>query len=78
MKTSLFAGAAACIALAGCKIPQPPEGADILSPGARSRIPASWSASHGRGAVVPNWVKTFNDPELTALVEENLRLRQAR
>jgi NodT family efflux transporter outer membrane factor (OMF) lipoprotein len=48
----------------------PLAGVDILSPGARSKIPASWSASHGRGPVVPNWVKSFNDPELTRLVED--------
>ena len=68
MKKHILTGAAACLALASCKIPMPPEGGDILSEGARSRIPMGWSGGHGHGAVVPNWIASFNDPELTRLV----------
>src|SRR6478752_2479189 len=70
MKKHILTGAAACLALASCKIPMPPVGGDILSEGARSRIPMGWSGGHGRGAVVPNWIATFHDPELTRLVED--------
>ena len=37
---------------------------------AREQIPANWSGSHRSGAVVPGWIRTFGDPELTALVED--------
>ncbi|HVJ46906.1 MAG TPA: TolC family protein, partial [Luteolibacter sp.] len=62
-----------CFALASCKIPMPPSGADILGEGARASIPASWSGSHAKGEVVPNWVRTFGDPELNRLVEDAVR-----
>jgi len=37
---------------------------------ARAKIPAHWSGPHRRGEVVPNWIRTFGDPQLTALVED--------
>jgi NodT family efflux transporter outer membrane factor (OMF) lipoprotein len=51
-------------------VPDAPYGADILSSGARSAIPAGWSGSHSKGDVVPNWVRTFGDPALTRLVAD--------
>ena len=59
-----------CFVLLGCTVPQAPLGADILSDAARSKIPAGWSGSHSKGNVVPNWVRTFGDPELTQLVAD--------
>jgi multidrug efflux system outer membrane protein len=35
---------------------------------ARSQIPGQWAGRHRSGAVVPDWIRTFGDPELTALV----------
>ncbi len=70
MKKPVLTGFVACLALVACKIPMPPAGGDILSPGARSRIPLGWSGRHGSGEVVPNWITTFNDPELTRLVAD--------
>ncbi|WP_367870939.1 TolC family protein [Luteolibacter sp. Populi] len=69
MKKLLFTGSAACIALAACALQTPPSGADILTPGARAKIPGSWGGGHQGGSVVPNWIDTFDDPELTRLVE---------
>ena len=37
---------------------------------ARAKIPGKWGGPHRRGDVVPNWIRTFGDPELTALVED--------
>ncbi len=70
MKYLLFPGTLACLALAGCAIKEPPKGADILTTRARSKIPGQWSASHRDGNVVPNWIRTFNDPVLTGIVED--------
>jgi outer membrane protein, multidrug efflux system len=59
-----------CFALAGCAIKHPPLGADIMPASARAQIPGSWSGPHRRGDVVPNWIRTFGDSELTALVHD--------
>ena len=70
MKTRVLLGTAACLTLAGCAIKQPPFGADIMPESARAKIPGSWAGPHRSGAVVPNWIRTFGDPELTALVAD--------
>src|SRR5437764_15324355 len=72
MNRRVLLGAAACLALAGCAIKQPPFGADIMPESARSKIPGSWAGPHRSGAVVPNWIRTFGDPELTALVADTI------
>lgn len=56
--------------LAGCAIKQPPTGGDILTDYARSQVNDQWSASHTRGRVAPDWIRSFNDPALTRLVDE--------
>src|SRR6516225_8139355 len=70
MKSRVLLGAAACLALAGCVLKQPPFGADIMPESARAQIPGSWAGPHRSGTVVPNWIRTFHDPELTALVTD--------
>ncbi len=70
MKKTILLGTAACLTIAGCALITPPNGADILTETARAKIPGKWSASHSRGEVVPNWIRTFGDPELTRLVED--------
>src|SRR5215213_8404351 len=70
MKHPTLLGAAACFAVAGCAIKEPPSGSAILTDRARARIPNSWSAPHRHGDVVPNWIRTFGDPELTRIVED--------
>ena len=57
-------------ALAGCSIKNPPAGADIMPGTARAQIPGHWAGPHRRGDVVPNWIRTFGDPELTAIVKD--------
>ena len=68
VKIRMLLGAAACLLLAGCALKMPPFGADILTDAARDQIPGRWSGPHRRGPVVPNWIRTFHDPELTRLV----------
>src|SRR4030095_3353096 len=65
--TVLLAGASS-LALAGCALKNPPVGADIMPESARAKIPGSWAGPHRIGTVVPNWIRSFGDPELTALV----------
>src|SRR3954463_266882 len=80
VKTLLF-GAVGCVLLAGCALKIPPFGSDILPGPARDEIPGQWSGPHRRGPVVPNWISSFGDRELTALVadaiERNPDLRAA-
>jgi outer membrane protein, multidrug efflux system len=61
---------AACLMLASCALKHPPFGADIMPESARAQIPGRWAGPHRSGAVVPNWIRTFHDPELTALVAD--------
>ena len=70
VKIRILFGAAGCLILAGCALKIPPFGADILTDAARDQIPGGWSGSHRRGPVVPGWIRTFHDPELTRLVED--------
>jgi outer membrane protein, multidrug efflux system len=70
VKFRILFGAVGCLLLAGCALKIPPFGADILTDAARDQIPGRWSGSHRRGPVVPGWIRTFHDPELTRLVEE--------
>src|SRR5437867_10543854 len=70
MNSRVLLGAASCFALVSCAIKQPPVGADIMPESARAKIPGSWAGPHRSGAVVPNWILSFHDPELTALVAD--------
>jgi len=69
MSIRVLLGTAACLTLAGCALKIPPFGADI-APEAARQIPGEWSSPHRSGAVLPNWISTFHDPELTALVAD--------
>jgi outer membrane protein, multidrug efflux system len=70
VRIRIVLGAAGCLVLAGCALKIPPFGADILTDAARDQIPGRWSGAHRRGPVVPGWIRTFHDPELTQLVED--------
>src|SRR6476661_5140087 len=61
---------ASSLVLAGCALKNPPAGADIMPKSARAKIRGSWAGPHRSGAVVPTWIRTFGDPELTALVAD--------
>src|SRR6476646_6116224 len=61
---------ASSLVLASCAIKQPPYGADIMPESARAKIPGSWAGPHRSGTVVPNWIRNFGDPDLTALVAD--------
>jgi multidrug efflux system outer membrane protein len=63
-------GTAACLTLASCAIKDPPAGAAIMPDAARAKIPGKWAGPHRGGDVVPNWIRTFGDPKLTALVAD--------
>src|SRR5215207_3348400 len=70
MNTRILLGTAACLTLAGCALKDPPAGANIMPSSARDQIPGKWAGPHRRGDVVPNWIRTFGDPQLTALVAD--------
>src|SRR5678815_1857407 len=81
MNIRTILGISACISLPACALKNPPVGADIMPDKARRQIPSHWSGPHRSGEVVPNWIRTFGDPQLTALVhdavERNPDLRAA-
>jgi outer membrane protein, multidrug efflux system len=70
MKNPILAGAVVCLTLASCAIKEPPSGANILTSRAQKRIPGKWIGSHRAGPVVPDWIRSFGDPELTRIVED--------
>jgi len=70
MKKLILTGALASLTLGGCALKTPPAGADIMPGSARRQIPHSWSGPHRGGAVAPNWIRTFGDSQLTALVDD--------
>jgi len=70
MNSRVLLGAAACLTLAGCAIRQPPVGEEIMPERTRAQIPGHWAGPHRSGVVVPNWILTFHDPELTAVVTD--------
>src|SRR5262245_13481097 len=70
MNNRFLPGAAACLTLASCAIRQAPVGEEIMPESARSQIPGHWAGPHRSGTVVPNWILSFHDPELTALVSD--------
>src|SRR6478609_7493936 len=69
-RCTLLLVTASNLVLAGCALKNPPYGADIMPESARAKIPGSWAGPHRGGVVVPNWIRTFGDPELTALVAD--------
>jgi NodT family efflux transporter outer membrane factor (OMF) lipoprotein len=81
MNSRVVLGAAASLVFAGCAIRQAPVGEEIMPESARAQIPSHWAGPHRSGTVVPNWILSFHDPELTALVydavERNPDLRAA-
>src|ERR1043166_7064249 len=70
MNIRVFLWAASCLTLVSCALRLPPFGADIMPESARAQIPGSWAGPHRRGTVVPGWILTFHDRELTALVAD--------
>src|SRR6267154_4140954 len=70
LRSTVLLAAASSLVLAGCALKNPPFGADIMPESARAKIPGSWAGPHRSGAVVPNWIRNFGDPELTALVAD--------
>ena len=71
MKIRIFLGTS-CVphARRAARFKLPPFGAAIMPESARAKIPGSWAGPHRSGPVVPGWIRTFGDPELTALVED--------
>lgn len=70
LPSTLLLAAAACLTLAGCAIRQAPVGEEIMPEKTREKIPGHWAGPHRSGTVVPGWILSFHDRELTALVED--------
>jgi len=67
---------------AGCAVRKPPSQKDIVSKALpNAAIPPTWHTSSIAGQVSNDWLKTFHDPQLDAIVSEaianNLDLRQS-
>ena len=58
--------------VAGCALSAPPDGQQLVVDAlpAGTTIPATWQASASDATVTDDWIETFNDPVLDALVAE--------
>ena len=71
------------LALASCALQTPPTQTEVVNQALPkgTHIPPAWQADPNTGAVTDDWLKSFNDPLLDAIVAEamsnNLDLRQA-
>jgi NodT family efflux transporter outer membrane factor (OMF) lipoprotein len=70
MNLRAFFGIVSCLTVSGCALQIPPFGVNIMPESASSQIPGAWAGPHRGGAVVPGWILTFHDPELSALVAD--------
>ena len=83
MRGRLLVAAIGAAVAAGCALKTPPPHdavvAEALPKG--TSIPAAWKAEPGAASVTDDWLKSFDDPTLEAIVAEaianNLDLRQA-
>ena len=66
--------AALAATVAGCALKPPPTAADLDKDALpHTIVPAAWNAAGGAATPVANhWLSSFNDPALSALVDEAL------
>lgn len=63
--------AALCVVAAGCQTKLPPTRAEIQQQAlANIALPTAWKAGGDTGNIADNWLATFNDAQLDALVTE--------
>jgi len=83
MRARLPAAAFVAVMAAGCALKTPPPHDAVVAEALpkTTTIPPAWKAEPGAAPVTDDWLKSFNDPALEAIVAEaianNLDLRQA-
>ncbi len=72
MRTATLTVAAAAAFLTGCALAPAPSQDEVLTRAlpADTRIPPAWKGAAGTGPVADDWLKSLNDPQLTAIVAE--------
>jgi len=61
-------------ALAGCVLTTPPASGDLQKQAlTNTAVPDNWKAAPAQGPVAERWLATFNEPALSALVDEALK-----
>jgi multidrug efflux system outer membrane protein len=68
---TIFAGLVAAAVIAGCATKSPPKSADIRQQALTNvTLPSAWKAGGTTGSIRDNWLATFEDEQLAALVHE--------
>jgi NodT family efflux transporter outer membrane factor (OMF) lipoprotein len=68
-----WVAAGLCLLAAGCQTQAPPPRADIQQQAiGHLALPAAWKSGAAAGALADNWLTSFNDAQLDALVAEAL------
>ena len=78
MFTTIFSRSLPAVALAatlaGCALTPPPAGEELQKQAlANTAVPAAWKSGGSATPVTANWLTSFNDPALSALVAEALK-----
>lgn len=70
-QNSVWLCAALCLASAGCQTPPPPASAEIRQQALSNvALPAAWKTGGDSGSIADDWLASFQDAELDALVAE--------
>ena len=83
MRASAPLAALAAMVVAGCALAPPPQHSDVVNQALPkgTSMPPAWKSDARVGTVADDWLKSFNDPQLDAIVAEaianNLDLRIA-
>lgn len=83
MRIQILPAVLAAAFLTGCALAPAPSHDEVVTGAlpADTRVPPAWKAAASNGPVVNDWLKSLNDPQLSAIVAEaianNLDLRQA-
>jgi len=68
---TILAGLLAAAVIAGCKTKAPPKSAEIRQQALTNiTLPSAWKAGGATGMIRDNWLATFEDEQLAALVHE--------
>lgn len=72
--TRCLTALAVATAVTGCVLSPPPDAGELQKQAlANTAVPGAWKAGGTNAAVIANWLASFNDPVLSALVDEALK-----
>ena len=72
--TRSLIGVSVAVTLAGCVLAPPPSNSELQKQAlTNNAVPGAWKAGGAEAPVAERWLASFNDPALSALVDEALQ-----